>query len=302
MNGERWNPWRTLAAPSPAAPSPSEPILAKRAFAELTFVLAVTFAYFLTRGLLAGRTSSAIANADDILAIERTFHLNPESAMQALALQHSWLMQAANVFYLVGHVPVLVAVAVWLYIRHRWAYRWFRNAFLLSALLGLTIYVVLPVAPPRFLPGFVDTLKVSGINLDGSALGLLYNPDAAMPSLHVGWALLAGVAVFACAHARWLRAAGLALPVLMAAAVLMTGNHYLLDIVAGTIIAMVSLSLIAWRSSRTRKRTDPSSLPAATTWHDDSNAEQDMDNSDALAEALASGRNARSTESTYAIP
>lgn len=276
MNRERWKPWHIIPAPSPA-----EPIPGIRTLAELAFVLAVTLAYFLTRGLIAGRATTAVANADDILAIERTLHLDPERVAQALALQHPWLMQAANAFYLVGHVPVLLAVAVWLYRWHHWAYRWFRNAFLLSALLGLTLYVVLPVAPPRFLPGFVDTLKRSGINLDGSAIGLLYNPYAAMPSLHVGWALLAGVAVFACARPWWLRAAGLALPVLMTLAVLATGNHYLLDIVAGTIIALISLSLSARWSLRARPQTIPS-LSAATRWHV---RQDDVTDIDALASA-----------------
>lgn len=288
MDRQRWKPWHIIPVPSPA-----EPITVKSTIAELAFVLVVLFAYLLTRGLITGRAGDAVTHADDILAIERTLHLDPEAAMQALAFQYPWLMQAANAFYLVGHVPVLLTVAVWLYLRRPSAYHWFRNAFLVSAVLGLTVYVVLPVAPPRFLPGFVDTLKASGVNLDGSAIGLLYNPYAAMPSLHVGWELLAGVAIFAAARAWWLRAVGLALPLLMALTVLTTGNHYLLDIVVGMMIALISLSLSAWWSSRSQPKMDRGA-PSATSGHESREDQNDQEDQDALAEALAAGQHAGS--------
>ncbi len=213
---------------------------------EVVLALVVTSAYFLTRGLIRGRTADALAHAHDILDIEQALHIEPEEALQRLALLHPLLLQAANLFYLAGHLPVLIAVAVWLYRAHHAAYRVFRNAFGLSALLGLSIYVVLPVAPPRFLPGFVDTLKATGLGLDGSAIGLLYNPYAAMPSLHVGWALLAGLALAINGRAQWARLAGAALPLLMTLTVLVTGNHYLLDIAAGTGIALLSLTCSWW--------------------------------------------------------
>jgi hypothetical protein len=216
---------------------------------ELALVLVVTCAYFLTRGLIRGRASDALLHARDILAIEQTLHIEPEGVLQHLALAHPLALQAANLFYLGGHLPVLIAVAVWLYLRHPAAYRFYRNAFAISALLGLAIYIALPVAPPRFLPGFVDTLKSAGIGLDGSTVGLLYNPYAAMPSLHVGWALLAGMALITSARTRWLRAAGVALPALMTLVVLVTGNHFLLDVLAGIGIALLSLACSWWGSS-----------------------------------------------------
>jgi membrane-associated phospholipid phosphatase len=120
--------------------------------------------------------------------------------------------------------------------------------------IGLCVYISFPVAPPRYLPGFVDTLKVSGLDLDGSATGPFYNPYAAMPSLHVGWALLAGIALAWRAHAWWLKVVGAALPLAMTCVVLMTANHYLLDVVAGILVALVSLGLAlllrAWRAQR----------------------------------------------------
>lgn len=236
------------------------------AWREVALALIVTCAYFLTRGLIRGRASDALAHAHDILDIERTLHLDPEAALQHLALLHPLLLQAANLFYLAGHLPVLIAVAIWLYRAHRPVYRIFRNAFGLTALLGLTIYVALPVAPPRFLPGFVDTLKATGLGLDGSAIGLLYNPYAAMPSLHVGWALLAGLALVLRGRSWWLRLAGAALPLLMTLTVLVTGNHFLLDIAAGTGIALLSLTCAWWLAAergRARNRPDIQEVPHA---------------------------------------
>lgn len=256
------------ACPVPAATAAHAVALPRTrdAWREVALALVVTAAYFLTRGLIRGRTADALAHARDILDIEQALHIEPEEALQRLALLHPLLLQAANFFYLAGHLPVLIAVATWLYRAHRPAYRVFRNAFGLSALLGLTIYVVLPVAPPRFLPGFVDTLKATGLGLDGSAVGLLYNPYAAMPSLHVGWALLAGLALVRYGRAWWLRLAGAALPLLMMLTVLVTGNHYLLDIAAGMGIALLSLTCSWWLATargRAGNRPDTQEVPHA---------------------------------------
>ncbi len=236
---------------------------------EFALILFVTLAYFLTRGLVRGRESDAVAYANNVVNIERALHLAPERAIQQVTLHHEWLLQFANNFYLYGHLPVLIAVAVWLYWWRPWAYPWFRNAFLISALLGLSIYVLLPVAPPRFMPGFVDTMALYGFNVDGSAAGPLYNPYAAMPSLHVGWSLLAGIAMIAAARSWWLKAAGIALPVLMSFAVIMTGNHYLLDVVAGAAVVLVSLTLSAfwtsWHTAHAGIARVPKGLPS-TLW------------------------------------
>ncbi|MHB8647073.1 MAG: phosphatase PAP2 family protein, partial [Thermomicrobiales bacterium] len=239
------------------------------ALIECALILSVTLAYFLTRGLIRGRESDAVAHANRLLAIEHSLHLNPEQPIQQFTLRYEWLMQFANNFYLYAHLPVLIAVAVWLYGWRPWAYPWFRNAFLISALFGLSIYVILPVAPPRFMPGFVDTMALYGFNVDGSAAGPLYNPYAAMPSLHVGWSLLAGIAIIAGARSWWLKAAGISLPVLMTFAVIMTGNHYLLDIIAGAIVVLVSLMLstvwTSWHMARAQTAHVPDWIPS-TLW------------------------------------
>jgi len=264
QNGQSRRQWRITPQQEPIA-RPSLWLM----LIEFTLVISVTLAYFLTRGLVRGRESDAVQHANTILRIERALHLDPERPIQHFTLHHEWLLQFANNFYLYAHLPVVIAVAVWLYWWRPWAYPWFRNAFLTSALLGLSIYVLLPVAPPRFMPGFVDTMALYGFNVDGSAAGPLYNPYAAMPSLHVGWSLLAGIAMIAAARSWWLKAAGIALPTLMTFAVIMTGNHYLLDIVAGAAVILVSLTLstlwTSWHTARARTSRVPDWIPS-TLW------------------------------------
>lgn len=244
-----WRPWQT----------PSEPVRDNR-FAplsilrEVAFILILTFTYFLTRGFIRGRKDDAFANARHLISLERTLHVDVESAFQTLVMHHRWLEDFVNVYYLAGHLPVLIGVAVFLYWRHPSSYRWFRNAFLISALIGLSIYVWLPMAPPRYLPGFVDTMAQSGNGLDGSAVGLLYNPYAAMPSLHCGWAALAGFVVLMSARPWWGKLIGLLIPLGMIFTVIATGNHYVLDVVAGLIIIAVSLVLSAWQLVREEDR------------------------------------------------
>jgi membrane-associated phospholipid phosphatase len=140
-------------------------------------------------------------------------------------------------------------VTIWLFWWRPTVYPWIRNAFIISAAIGLTIYVAVPMAPPRFLPGFVDTMRVSGFDVDGSAAGPLYNPYAAMPSLHTGWSVLSGFAIFVASRRWWLKAIGIILPSLMVVSVVLTGNHYFLDAVVGAGVVALALTL-AWAVER----------------------------------------------------
>jgi len=216
---------------------------------ELASVLAITFAYFITRGIIRGREGDAFANARTLIDMERALGLYHELALQQFALGHQWLIDFVNNYYLYGHLPVLIGVAIWLFWWRPTIYPWFRNAFIISAAIGLTIYVAIPVAPPRFLPGFVDTMRLSGFDVDGSAAGPLYNPYAAMPSLHTGWAVLSGFGIVIASRQWWLKAIGIALPTLMALSVVLTGNHYFLDAVVGSAVVALSLAL-GWAVER----------------------------------------------------
>ena len=256
---ERSRAWQSWVSPSQTLSH--KRLTPRHVLREIALVLLLSGAYFLTRGLIRGREIDARANARSLLAFEKALHLDPEMSLQSMVLHHTWLMQAANFFYLGGHLPALLAIAVWLYLKRPLAYTWFRNAFLISAAFGLSIYVWLPMAPPRYMPGFVDTMASTGQGLDGSAVGLLYNPYAAMPSLHVGWSLLAGLVLLLSTRAWWLKLLGAALPLCMAVTVIVTGNHYLLDIVAGVAITLLSLALSMWWLTFRQTRSLPHVVP-----------------------------------------
>lgn len=230
----------TLAAPRASL---WRQLAARNAWREVANVAAITFAYFTTRGIIRGREDDAFANAQTLIAMERSLGIYQERAVQGFALANDWLVTFANNYYLYGHLPVLVAVAVWLFWWRPAVYPWFRNAFIISAAIGLTIYVAVPLAPPRFLPGFVDTMRASGFDVDGSAAGPLYNPYAAMPSLHTGWSVLSGFAIVIASGRWWGRALGVILPALMVVAVVMTGNHFFLDAVVGSAVVFLALAL-----------------------------------------------------------
>ena len=217
--------------------------LQRNGMRELANVAIITLAYFVTRGIIRGREDDAFANAYTLIEMERSLGIYHEMTLQRFALGYDWLIGFVNNYYLYGHLPVLVGVAVWLFWWRPTVYPWIRNAFILSAAIGLTIYVSVPMAPPRFLPGFVDTMKVSGFDVDGSAAGPLYNPYAAMPSLHTGWSVLSGFALFVASRRWWNKILGIVLPTLMVVSVVLTGNHYFLDAVVGTAVVALALAL-----------------------------------------------------------
>lgn len=221
----------------------------RSAWRELANVIGITMAYFLTRGVIRGREGDAFANAQTLIQMEQALGIYHEQALQQLALTQQWLVDFVNYYYLYGHLPVLIGVALWLFWWRPTQYAWFRNAFIISAALGLTLYVSVPMAPPRFLPGFVDTMRVQGLDVDGSAAGLLYNPYAAMPSLHTGWSVLSGFFIVIASRQRWGKLLGFALPTLMIVSVVLTGNHYFLDAVVGSAVVALALTL-AWAVER----------------------------------------------------
>ncbi len=215
-------------------------------FARQTTIVAVATAlYFLVRGFIANRTSHAFAHADDIVDFERSVGLFHEPALQRWALDSGWVGTVVNKIYIFGHWPVIVATLVWLLMRHRHELVVYRNAMLVSGAIGLVIFTLYPVAPPRFLHelGFVDT-----VTLHTHAYRVLQPPQftneyAAMPSLHVGWNLLMGVALIRHARLFLLRAFGVVMPVLMYAATVLTANHLLIDGIVGSAIALLGLYL-----------------------------------------------------------
>lgn len=219
------------------------------AVVELALVLGLFAAYNAGRLLATGQVAAADGNAHRILDLQHALRLPSEATLQSAALHVDHLVGLADRYYLL-HFPVTAGVLVWLWTRDRAAYRWTRDALVLATGAAMVVHLVVPVTPPRLLAaaGVVDTGQQAGTSVyGGSPVGGLANEYAALPSLHVGWSLLVALVLVATLRSRW-RWLWLAHPVLTTVTVVVTGNHYLLDAVAGAVL--VTLALLVVRSAR----------------------------------------------------
>jgi hypothetical protein len=220
--------------------------------------------YFGVRGLTEGRPAAAVSNARDVVAFESHLGLDQERHLQHLLTGRDWLTDLANWVYIWGHWPVITVVMVWLAWSHRLVFLRLRNAMLLSGAVGLVVYATYPVAPPRLLGlGLVDTVSERSRAYRWLQPPAFVNQYAAMPSLHVGWDLLVGIAVFTAAGGALLRWVGVLMPALMAAAVVLTANHYLVDGIAGSALALAGLAGAVWLERRRTRSPGGAAPPSA---------------------------------------
>jgi membrane-associated phospholipid phosphatase len=210
---------------------------------QVVLVTASIVVYFRVRGLTAHDAGTAMAHGRDLLAAEHRLGLAWEQDLQSALLRWDGVTMVANWIYIYGHWPVIVATLVWLAVQHREQYVLLRDAMLTSGTVGLVIFASYPMAPPRLLDaGFLDTVSERSQSYRVLQPAAFVNQFAAMPSLHAGWDLIVGLSIAAAASHAWLRWAGRILPVLMALAVVVTGNHYVLDVVAGCALALAGLA------------------------------------------------------------
>ena len=180
-------------------------------FRELALVTGAFFAYFAVRGATEGGEALALANASAVASFERRLGFLWEPRLQELIIDHHWMVTALNWVYIWGHWPFIGIVAMWLFLFHRDKYRLIRNAFLISGGIGLIIFDVFPVAPPRLAEtDVVDTLMRFSNSYRVLQPPGLVNVYAAFPSLHFGWNLLMGIALFAWSRPRIPRLIGIA--------------------------------------------------------------------------------------------
>ena len=223
-----------------------------RGLKEAVGLLLAYNGYEYVRALCGQADGTARANAEQIVRVERSLHVAGEGAVQRWALGHPSFVQLLDIFYGTAHFIAPAAVLVMLWRRRPEQYRLWRDRLIAITLLALIGFWLWPVAPPRLLPshyGFVDTDAVlGGMGPLGSGPGKDLNVNAAMPSLHVGWALWCASAVAATAGRRvrttgratarhlarkW---AAYAFPLFTFLTVTATGNHYWLDAVGGLVV------------------------------------------------------------------
>jgi len=220
------------------------------AVGQVVLIVALWMFYLLCRHLFEGSERVARAHADDIWSLERTLRLPSEPRLQDLVLNSDTAVRIVNAIYQYVHFPVTFCALVFLYVRRRDVYRWFRNVLILTTGLALVGHIAYPLSPPRLEPalGMVDTGLEFGQSTYAGRPGTGFtNQLAAMPSMHVAWAALVAVAVILCLRTRWRWLAPLyAVAILLV--VVVTGNHYWLDGIVG--LALLAISMLVFRPPR----------------------------------------------------
>ncbi|MFE0463610.1 phosphatase PAP2 family protein [Kitasatospora sp. NPDC058965] len=247
------DPARTGVA-APVRGRAPEPAPQRRAWwrrGRWELLLLVYAAYDGSRLLVSGNRLQAEQHGRDLLAVERAVGLSPEHWLNRAFADHGWLGIPADFMYATLHYAVTAVVLFWVWRFRRAHYVHARNWLLLTTTLGLVGFVGFPTAPPRLLDsssGFVDILAQhaslgwwSGGGGVPKGLAALTNDYAAMPSLHVGWALWCGLLVYRLGRNRAIRVLGLLYPATIAVVVMGTANHYLLDCVAGVLVTLLGL-------------------------------------------------------------
>ena len=210
---------------------------------ELLVFAAGYVTYFGVRAVTEGHAQRALDNADRLVHVERYLGIAWEHAVQSVVAGSNTLQALANAVYIYGHWPVLVVAGVLLFHYRREQYYTLRNACLLTGALGLVIFALFPVAPPRLtdLP-LLDTVTRGSPGYRQILPPALVNQYAAMPSFHAGWNLAVGIAVFR-ASSHWaVRAFAVAMPMMMAFAVVATANHFVIDVVVGVLLVLAALA------------------------------------------------------------
>jgi len=218
-------------------------IVVARAFAgETALVLALYSLWRVAGTVSVWNVDGALGRGRWIWDLEQALHFPSELRLQQLVMDHPLWIQAANGYYAIAHVPAVIALLLWAFIRHRDRYPHLRNVLALLTGACLAVQLV-AVAPPRMFPGlgFVDSGHLYGQSVYTAVGTGVSDQLSAMPSLHVGWAVLVGLTVVMVSTSRW-RWLVLAHPVLTLIVVAATANHWWLDgVVAVAILAAAAV-------------------------------------------------------------
>ena len=199
--------------------------------------------YFLVRDLVSGQEAEAFSNAASIVNFQQSLGLDWEASLQQSILDSEWVLTLVNWIYIYGHFPLVVGALFVLFRLSRRNFVVLRNAIVVSGAIGLICFAIFPVAPPRL---FDPDLFFDSLAELSSSYQVLQNPDitnqfAAVPSFHVGWNVLVAVAIWRASPSRSLKLLALVFPMLMVTAVILTANHWVIDIVAGLAVALIGI-------------------------------------------------------------
>lgn len=238
---------------------------------ELALVAGLYVAYSMARQTASDDVGSALRHGRDLLALESRTGMDVELSWNALLAGHQHVSVVAGYWYATMHYLVTAAVLVLLWRRSRDSYLQLRRVLVAATGVALAVYIVFPTAPPRMMAGYVDVLAATSDSgwwgASASAprgLGGLTNELAAMPSMHVGWALWSALAVISITRSPWVRLAAGAYVCATTVVVVSTANHWLLDAVVGALVTG-GVWLVAVRPAPSVGSVGGVPLPATTT-------------------------------------
>ena len=235
---------------------------------EFGIVGGAYFLYMLIRQIIAADINGvAFIHAESVMNLEKDLGFFWEPALQAWAIETSdTLVVFFNWAYILTFYPIIVTASIILYMKSKHRYRYYRNVVFLSFLFALVAFAIFPLAPPRMLTKeFVDTMAIFGPAIYSGAEGAsFYNAFAAMPSLHFGWSVLFAT-IFFRSGSRFLRIFAFIYPSMMLFTIVVTGNHYFLDAIAGGFVIVISFGTVNVIGAFRRGELRPSLLISKTS-------------------------------------
>jgi membrane-associated phospholipid phosphatase len=229
---------------NPGSQSRLKAVLGSRFLREPAIILTAYLFYYLARHM-ADDARPAFENARYLMKLESSIGIFKELSVQSALLSYDAVVHGFNIIYFYGHWPAIILFGLYLLIRKPQVYTITRNAFLLSGAMALFFFALFPVAPPRLATfGIVDTLSMTvPVDYDNSPL---VNPYAALPSLHVGWCFLISLGLFISSKNIIVRGVAVLLTPAMFFATVITGNHFFIDGIFGSILAGIAFLIAFW--------------------------------------------------------
>jgi hypothetical protein len=223
---------------------------------QVVLFMAAYQLYRLTRGLVndPAAATTAFSNARDLIGVEQALNIFVEPSLQTFAAGQQWLLDGASWMYINAQTSVTLGALAWLYMFRNESFYFVRNMFLVAFGVALVGYAVFPTAPPRFFPewGFFDAVSdFTGVGQDSVTINELFNPYAAVPSMHVGFALMISVPLARLVKWRALKIFWCLYPLVVVFVIVVTANHFIADAVLGACAAGIG-ALAARAMARTR--------------------------------------------------
>jgi hypothetical protein len=216
---------------------------------QIALFAAAYYVYSLVRGTVDGRAAAAFQNARTVIDVERTLHVFVEPGVQTWVSGSTLVTDIASWIYLNAQTSITLSALVWLYLFRNSSFYFVRNMMVVAMGIALVGYMAFPTAPPRMLPewGFQDSVSLfTGVPADNGTVNALFNPYAAVPSMHVCFSLMIGWTLAQLVRPRALKVLWFAYPFMMTFVIVVTANHFIGDAVLGAAVAGFSAYAARW--------------------------------------------------------